>query len=85
MHQRGGFGLLELLIAVAIIALLIYGGSRFGNMLEREQSEVQTGNDALEKAQELQQQLDRQAQGQQVQIENIYEQARSAVSSGTHK
>lgn len=86
MQIRGGFGLLEILIVVAIIALLmVYGGSRFGNILGREQSDVETGNDALERTRELQEQLDRQADGQQVQIDKIYEQARLAVPSGTRQ
>ncbi len=67
MQKRGGFALLEVIIVLAILALL-FGGGWYAKNLQREQSMIETGVDAQKKAIEVKQQLEKQARDQQKMI-----------------
>lgn len=62
--NRKGFGLIEIIIAIAVVALLAGGGFYIKN-LQSQQSAVQTGLDAEKKAQQVMQQVNQQSQQEQ--------------------
>ncbi len=61
MEQEEGFALLEIIIVIAIIALLLVGGFYFKNGLTAGTSIIQVGEDALNKAQSIKQKLENQS------------------------
>lgn len=62
--NRKGFGLIEIIIAVAVVALLAGGGVYIKN-LQSQQSAAQIGLDAQNKAQQVAQQANQQSQREQ--------------------
>lgn len=53
MNMQDGFGFMVLLITIAIIALLVFGGGFYTNSLKQKESTIQTGIQAEKRAQEL--------------------------------
>jgi len=58
---RKGFALLELVIVLGIVVLLVGGGFYFGGGLTNQKSTVQVGNDAAQKAKQIERQMQIQA------------------------
>jgi len=69
--RRNGFGLLEIVIVIAIIALLFGGASFLVKKGEEQKTLIQTGQRAEEKALELKRQLELQSKVQQKTIDLI--------------
>lgn len=52
VHNREGFGLLALVVALAILAILV-GGGLYLNSEDETKSTIEIGIDAIEKAQDI--------------------------------
>ena len=70
MRARSGFGLLELLIVIAILALIMTGGFYIKN-LQGQRSTLEIGTNALQQAEQLKQKLNQQAHEQETQNKTI--------------
>lgn len=71
MKSRLGFGLLEVLIVLAVIAILITS-SFYAKSLQQQKTTVQVGTDALKQANDLKDKLDQQTKDQQSQTERVH-------------
>ncbi len=47
--KQHGFGLISIIITIAIIALLVFGGNKF---LGRDKNQIQSGDDAVKQAED---------------------------------
>jgi len=84
MNNRKGFGLLEIVFVVGLVAVLA-GGAWFGRGLMQRQSAIETGNSALDQAQKLQNALNQQADDQANQIKALdaLQAGGAKIASGT--
>jgi len=69
--MRKGFGLLEILIVVAIIAFLFAGGGLYLRRLTQDQTIIQTGQNATDKANALKKIIDERSANEQYQIDTL--------------
>lgn len=69
MNQKG-FGLLEIIIVIGIITLLI-GGGYLAKNIQTQQTTIETGNDAVQKAKVIQQQSQAQVDQQSKALDQL--------------
>ncbi|MEK7576560.1 MAG: hypothetical protein AAB482_02585 [Patescibacteria group bacterium] len=58
MKPLSGFGLIGLLITVAIIALLVFGGGRYASSIKQKQNTIQQGVEAEKMAEQVKLQVE---------------------------
>ncbi len=63
--RNSGFGLLGLLITVAIIALLVFGGGFYTNSLKQKQSTIQQGVEVKKNAEQVKLQVEQKQKNSQ--------------------